>query len=147
MIAAIDCDLHKLYCVLENGKSCRGTTCKEIFDFLTLPPACVNTVLFEIASPVDYTSEKGAAVAYMKRRWTIFNIFAATYLALELGRIADVLVSPSSVWTRGFDVKTRHKIAGCKQKQKDLRECEAMLFSFRYRPQDWEKFSKHIEAI
>ena len=58
-----------------------------------------------------------------------------------------MLVAPSNVWTRGYDLKTRHKLAGCRQPKKDLRECEAMLWFYKQRPNDWVPLRDYLASL
>jgi len=141
MIAAIDCDLRKHYCVDEDGNVLAKAD--PSWNWIARLPQG-TTVLFEIASAVDYTSDK--AVAHNKRRWTIWNVAQAMYLDTLAPRI-HLLVAPSSAWTKGYDLKTRHFIAHCKQKQKDLREAEAMILFYRTDPKCWKPLHQYLEEI
>jgi len=146
MIAAIDCDLRKLYYVDELGNALRAESITELVEqFMTVPAP--STLLFEIAGATDYTKEKGPGVAYNKRRWTIYNAVAAGALSAILPVQVKMLVSPSSLWTRRFELTVRHKMAGCKQKQKDLRECEAMMWFHRHYPAAWTPLADYLETL
>lgn len=143
---ALDLDLRKIY-----GVSSDGTIlCKAEPDVVAVMGAirAVNPrlLLMEVASPVDYCEQPGAA--YQKRRWMIWNIATATILAtwaMEQGIMT--LVSPSSAWTRGFKLEQRHAIAKCQQKQKDLREAEAMIAFHRLHPAAWVDLDTYLERI
>jgi len=140
-ILAIDCDFKKHYAVNDTGnivlKAAAGWLC-DLDDY--------KTILFEIASPVDYTPDGNKAIAYNKRKWTIWNVTQCVYL--ELGcTFAQILVAPSSKWTKGYDLKTRHAMAGCQQKQKDLRECEAMIWFYRKTPSDWVTLPEYLAKL
>ena len=141
MIAAIDCDLRKHYCVDEAGQVLlKGV---DHWGLLTNLRA-YTVVLFEIASAVDYTDNK--AVAHNKRRWTIYNVAQAMHLAHLLPSVR-LLVAPSSAWTKGYGLKTRHTLAECKQKQKDLREAECMIFMYRNDPTCWKPLPQYLKEI
>jgi hypothetical protein len=133
-ILAIDCDFKKHYAVDDTGRIVlkASPTWHGVFT------DSADTILFEIASPVDYTPDGNKAIAYNKRKWTIWNIAQAVTLN-ETCQEFDIefLVAPSSKWTKGYDLKTRHLMAGCKQKQKDLRECEAMIWFYGKDPSVW----------
>jgi hypothetical protein len=141
---AIDCDLHKLYAVTSDGE----IVCKADPGLQNIMAWAkeVDLILFEIASAVDYTKDQGPAVAHNKRRWTIFN--AAMAMALQCW-LPDkrLLVAPSSAWTCGFELKTRHAMAKCKQKQKDLREAEAMIWFHAARPEKWCSLTDFLTAL
>lgn len=125
----IDCDLRKHYAVSNTGE----VICKAAPDWRAVLAYDPELVLFEIASPLDYTDNK--AIAYNKRKWTIWNVAQAAYLNVQLpGR---VLVSPSHAWTLRYDRETRHKIAKCTQPQKDLREAECMIAFYALSPSAW----------
>lgn len=145
----MDCDLRKLYYVDEMGNSVRATSGPDFIRAATnIRLQRPTAVLFEIAGAVDYTKEKGPGVAYNKRRWTIFNVGTATWLDAIYSR-AEIpfFVATSSTWTRGFDLKTRHEMAGCKQKKKDLRECEAMLWFYEKNPEAWVPLQTFLDNL
>jgi hypothetical protein len=139
-ILAIDCDFKKHYAVDDTGR-----IVLKAVDHWRTDSRKYSTVIFEIASPVDYTPDGNKAIAYHKRKWTIWNIAQATLLSSILGDI--FLVAPSSKWTKGYDLKTRHAMAGCKQKQKDLRECEAMIWFHRKDPGVWVPLPQYLEQL
>ncbi len=140
-ILAIDCDLHRIHAIDSNGVVvCKNHPTLE----LILDHPC-ELVLFEIASPVDYTREANKAVAHNKRRWTIFNAIQAARLGHYFKD--DMLVAPSSAWTRGFDRETRHTMAGCNARTKDLREAQAMIWFYLHYPKAWtslQEFTDHL---
>lgn len=132
---AVDCDLRTSYAVDSRGMAHREATAIAAVAGV-LEPGVRTLVLFEIASPLDYTDDK--AVAYNKRRWTIWNVTQAVLLHAELLDLGvDMLVSPSHAWTKGFPLAVRHKMAGCRQPKKDLREAEAMLWFHAKDPAAW----------
>lgn len=107
-----------------------------------------TTLLLEVAGAVDYTDSK--AVAHNKRRWTIWNIAQAAKAAAwvtEGWPEVTMKIAPSSKWTKGHDIKVRHKLAGCDAKQKDLRECQAMIWYYTQTPSDWVTFDKYLEDL
>ena len=142
MLAAIDCDLRELTAVFSDGQAaqCRWPA----FDaLLGLFRAC-DTLLYEIASAVDYTDSK--AVAHNKRRWTIFNAAMAMRIN-DACQGSRFLVSPSHVWTKGYPEKVRHKLAGCTQRNHDLREAECMLWMYRQDPSAWVPLHQFLEKL
>lgn len=137
-ILAIDCDFKKHYAVDDHNNIVLKAAPDWNQSPFVLPWDQLRTVLFEIASPVDYTPDGNKAIAYNKRKWTIWNVAQAVILSEVCQRWhIPFLVSPSSKWTKGYDLKTRHLMAGCKQKQKDLRECEAMIWFYGKDPSVW----------
>lgn len=139
-VIAVDCDLRKVYAVAAGGH----VICKAAPSIAPLlaPAWAAYTILFEVASALDYSDSK--AIAHQKRRWTIWNIATAARLAAAHPK---VLVSPSHLWTRGHQLKVRHAFAKCVLGQKDLRECESMIFMYHHRPQDWVPFQEFLDAI
>lgn len=143
MIAAIDCDLRKMYAVRSDG-----VVLFKAVD--TIPPTAFDgceTILFEIASALDYTDNK--AIAHHKRRWTIWNVARAAQIDMWLRNVAHMtmLVSPSHVWTKGYSLEQRHALARCKQPQKDLRECEAMIDFHRRDSAPWVTLPAYLENL
>lgn len=149
MIAAIDCDLRESFCVFADGRAGRGVCPFAALDTCASgpPPA---TLLFEIASPVSFNrGAAGHAAMTQLAKWAIWNTAQAMRLHMFCGNrgFQRLLVAPSNVWTHGYDEKTRHAIASCKAKKKDLRECEAMLFFHRLHPEDWVPLSTYLESL
>jgi hypothetical protein len=145
---AIDCDLRKMYAVDDTDRVLLKAAPELTDNFLDTLRVEYGTVLFEIASAADYTDNPGAA--HNKRRWTIFNVYQATRLAAYFhahNSVTQLLVAPSSKWTHGHSLTTRHMLAGCKQKQKDLRECEAMLWFYDRMPTDWVPLDLFIASL
>jgi len=138
MICAIDCDLRESFCVTDTGLFGRGATPFIALEYLSSGPR-PDTVLFEIASPVSFNRGAGGHAAMTQlAKWAIWNTAQAVHLHhFNFAWGARVLVAPSNVWARGYDLKTRHAMAKAKLAKKDLRECEAMIWFYRQRPQDW----------
>lgn len=133
-VVAIDCDLNELYAWdSRSGEVCSGRF-EVSFPVLidALHQRDLPLVLFEIASPLDYTDNK--AVAHQKRRWTIHNVNVATRLDAQ---VRNVLVAPSHAWTRGYPAETRQRLAKAQGRNHDLRECEAMIWMHEYHPAPW----------
>lgn len=146
MICAIDCDLRQSYLVTDTGIARRGADPLTILaglEFTGWP----RVILLEVASPLDYTDDK--AVAYNKRRWTIWNIAQAARIYASEPEKATVTfrVAPSHVWTKGYDLKTRHHMAKCVQPQKDLREAEAMLWFYNKNPAAWVTWPDFLASL
>ena len=147
MLASIDCDLRTSYLVTDQGLGIRAPD--PIKALHALGPAAGNlrTVLFEIASPVSFNrGAAGHAAMTQLAKWAIWNTAQAVRVNL-IFFACDVLVAPSNVWTRGYDLKTRHQIAKCKRPKKDLRECEAMQFFYKQRPTDWVPLADYLAAL
>lgn len=141
MRVACDIDLRKVYAVTDAGE----VVCKAAPDvapvlaWIRANPGAL--VLVEVASALDYTDSK--AIAHQKRRWTIWNIAATQRIAA----VCDPLVSPSHVWTRGHRLEVRHLAAKCRQTQKDLRECECMLWSHHHNPELWTPWPSFLATV
>lgn len=138
-LVAVDCDLRRIHAWSEETGALGTQEANPGFLLTTVAPG--SRVLFEIAGPIHYRD--GAGAAHNLMRWAIFN----TATAAALAQAFDLLVAPSSVWTRGYDVKVRHKMAKCAGKNKDLRECEAMLWFYRRRPEDWIPYNDYINSL
>lgn len=142
-VTAIDCDLRNLH-AWNSEVGMVGTHFPEFSEEVLGPPG-VRTVLFEIASPTFYRDGKGAA--YQLARWVIFNVCQAARIhARSIDRF-EFLVSPSSVWTKGLDRSIRHRLCSAKGKNKDLRECEAMIWFYQHEPTLWSPFTRYMEDL
>jgi len=145
VIYAIDCDLRKIYCRSEAGVTITSSnnSLREVIDALRSS----DLVLYEIASAVDYTDSK--AVAHQKRRWTIWNVATAATLYAVIRTIpnARMLVAPSSAWTNGHPLDVRTKVVKSPAKNKDLRECDAMMFYYRNNPLKWVPYQTFMDTI
>ncbi len=144
-IIGIDIDLHKIYAVTDGGK----VLAKAEPDLKKVIGSCIaetrdpDMILIEVASPVMYI--KDPAVVHNVVRWALWNITAAQSISLWCH--CRVLVAPSHVWTKGHALKVRHEVAGCKQKQKDLRECEAMIFYYTANPSAWKTMADYLKEL
>lgn len=144
----MDVDLHKIYAVHSDGRILfkaepDSKAVVEMLQFLWDADS-MDTVLIEVASPVMYIKDPG--VVHNVLRWALWNITFAQQVSSAVG--PDVVrVAPSHVWTKGHDLKTRHAVASCKQKQKDLRECEAMLYYHSKDPESWLTLPKYLENL
>jgi len=149
MIYAIDCDLRESFMVNRNGFAWRGATPWDVCQGLIYGPD--DIVLFEIASPVSFNRGHGSNAAMTQlAKWALWNVAWAATLARHAEAAhppVTFLVAPSNVWTKGYEEKTRHKIAGAVQKKKDLRECEAMLFFHNLHPEDWVPLHTYLESF
>lgn len=145
MITALDIDLRKIYAVTDQGQVIAKAQSSVDTVVLGLQDSLDNgdTVLIEVASPVMYI--KDPAVVHNVIRWALWNITAAQKISSSLK--CKVLVAPSHVWTHGHNLEVRHAVAGCKQKQKDLRECEAMIYYYKQDPSKWIPLPKFLENL
>lgn len=149
-LIGVDCDLHKIYAWCD---TCGIAICEKatkpdlIFEHLRLHFDAKNppTVLYEIAGPVDYTDNK--AVAHNKRRWTIWNIATVAALNCQSTDWMTLLVSPSSSWTSGYPIEARHKLAKATYPQKDIKECQAMIWSYRTTPAKWTTLGDFLAKL
>lgn len=137
-IVALDVDLKKIYAVTNDGKVLAKAEPDRTAASLALAKYDPELVLIEVASPVMYVASAGAIHNVI--RWSLWNITTAEYLASKF----KVLVAPSHVWTRGHNLKVRHDVAKCTQKQKDLRECEAMMYYYQANPTAWLPLPQYL---
>ncbi len=144
----MDIDLGKCFCVGEDGR--------VVFNGHPHPGDIAmeltygDQLIVEVASPTSFVrGVTHANVAYNLGRWAIWNIAHASALSIPVARATGnpPLVCPSDIWTRGYDVKTRHALAKAGAKNKDLRECEAMLWFHKKWPDDWCRMSTFLERI
>lgn len=147
MLIGIDCDLHEVTWWVSEEHHAQGrpnTALPALYQFLRdREPA---TLLYEIAGPVDYTDNKGAA--HNKRRWTIFNVATAVEMDYAFATGSHrFLVSPSNLWTRGYPEAQRHMICGCTAGTHDLREAQAMTKMYARHPEAWKSLSHFLAAL
>jgi len=148
VICAIDCDLRESFCVTEGGATSRAENpVKAIHDLGNAVAGSLRTILFEIASPVSFNrGAAGFAAMTQLARWALWNMAQAVRLDATFSA-CTILVSPSNVWTKGYDLKTRHAMAKCKQPKKDLRECEAMIFMYKHNPAVWKSLPEYLASL
>jgi len=142
MLAAVDIDLRRIHCRTEDGRD----ICTNV-DFdravpLLLPLANEGvTLLVECASPHMYGPQQ---ILKKKLSWMIYNSVITDRLHTLFD---DILVSPSSSWTYGYNVKVRHVMADCKARNKDLRECEAMMWFYKKDPSKWTTLDQYLSHL
>ncbi len=138
-ILALDIDLHKIFAVDD-----RGYIHSNGFPLYDLPEA--RTTLLEVASPVSFARGGSAnGVMFNLAKWAIYN--TAKAMELHKQRPDSLLVAPSNKWTRGYDVKTRHAMACATARNKDLRECQTMIWFFKKRPEDWVSLPDYLRML
>jgi hypothetical protein len=150
-VAAFDLDLRKVYCVTSEGQVLAKADPTPFLALDQLSEWEPDLVLVEVVSPILYMEQdavwkeiKGEVVNRL--RWALWNITAAKDIDNILGSNI-VRVAPSHVWTKGHALKMRHEVAQCKMKQKDLRECEAMMFYHQHSPESWIPLAKYLETL
>jgi hypothetical protein len=111
-----------------------------------------NTVLLECASPMLYRGK----IHRSTMSWMIYNSAAVTNLVFQLGQagVPNVRVAPSSTWTKGLSEPIRHKLAGViepifprKKGRHDLKECQAMIWTYRNEPELWLPLEQYLETL
>lgn len=148
MILAIDCDLRQSYGVTDTGLSARGNDPWQVIHNLSRPG--LDTVLFEIASPVSFNrGGQSSAIMHNLAKWALWNMGWAGMISEVIAEHEtwQFLVAPSNIWTKGYDLKTRHLIAKCKQPKKDLRDCEAMIFMYQQEPKSWVPLDHYLTRL
>lgn len=149
-VIAVDCDLHRIFAWdSELGEVCSGERTLDVLCIWLLAQPFDIQVIFEIASPVSGVRESGNSTIYQLTKWIIFN--AATAAKLD-GFLAGrgrphLLVAPSNVWTKGYDLAKRHLLAGAKGDNKDLRECRSMLWFYDKDPGAWKSTSDYFASL
>jgi hypothetical protein len=151
-IIACDIDLRKIYAVMRPFMGpdrilANGVSAPDI-DFGLWPAAA--TVLCEIASPVSFNRGGGGRVSpgvvMNLGKWAIYNVATIAQIDSEL-RTFQVLVAPSDKWTMGYEIAQRHKLAKADATNKDLRECQAMIWSHRNNPKLWTPLTSYLENL
>lgn len=144
-IYACDCDLRAAYVMASDGAQIFNGVPARVLAHWAAFLSADDTLLFEIASATDYTDrENNKGKAYNKRRWMIYNLATAGMVGSVFPRL---LVAPSSTWTRGYNLTMRHTLAKADARNKDLRECQTMIFMHRLRPQDWCPLDEYLEVL
>lgn len=149
-VLAFDIDLHKVYCWSKKfGKVASAVPNVEAALQLYVDAGHGDEevqLIAEVASPVSGVRAKVSsnAINFNLMKWAIFNIASAMALMVSC---RNLLVAPSNVWTNGYPLKTRHQLAKCTAKNKDLRECEAMLWFYNQKPAAWVPFPRYLEAL
>lgn len=143
---AIDCDLHRLHC----WSTLHGKVCTKAPDLALIKEslaADTGVALFEIAAPVSFMrGQQATAPTYQLARWALWNVAQAALLWYAYPD--RLLVAPSNIWTKGLPLAVRHKLAGADQKlNKDLRECQAMLWSYSVEPALWKPFDEYLRKL
>ena len=150
MILGIDCDLRQSYCMREDGETRRGPSPVQLVEDMHRQVSKL-TVLFEIASPVSFNrGGQSSAIMHNLAKWAIWNVAQAAQVDAYLRHYSlsgPLLVCPSNVWTKGYDLKTRHLIAKCVQPKKDLREAEAMIYFYKQDPKPWLPLHEYLARI
>lgn len=144
---ALDVDFQKIYAVASDGRViAKASNDRDDVVNKILASRDVDTVLMEIASPVMYIRD--IKVVYNVVKWALWNMAMAQLLDRRC-HDHDVmfLVAPSHVWTRGHALDVRHGVAKCTQRQKDLRECEAMLYYYQQDPSKWVTLTAYLENL
>ena len=140
-VVAVDIDLRSCHYWGDGDERGTGVLPGTVYrEICQLEPALV---LLECASPHLY-----AGVVHEKTlSWMIYNSAVVQYLACELPM--DVLVSPSSRWTKQYGDKERWKLAGIPERyaNKHIRDCRAMVWFYRHDPEAWMPWWDYLGTI
>jgi hypothetical protein len=98
-----------------------------------------DVLLYECASPHLYRGAHKKALS-----WMIFN---SAMMSVVHSIRPDMLVAPSSKWTKGLPEKVRQATAGCTARNHDLRECECMIYFYQKHPELWTPYLGYLEAL
>lgn len=89
-----------------------------------------------------------SGVQYNLGKWLVFNAAIAGAAAVAVASLGIPLyVAPSNVWTRGYSREARHKLAKADATQKDLRECQAMIWSYQTTPSLWVLLDDYLAQL
>lgn len=148
---ACDIDLRKCYAVADTGDIvCKKTDSLHPAYLYSMRKATTPVILLcEIGSPLLYGDlQEKQKMELNKLRWLIWNIAEITRFNTFLGGPGNaLLVSPSHKWTMGHSEAVRQKAAMATHKERNLRECEAMLFFYKHHPENWVPLAKYLEDL
>lgn len=144
-IIAVDIDLRKMTAVSSLGHVLANKVNPALKPVLTDAHKDA-TILVEIAGPVMHHEE-----SHSYRRWMIYNSIIAAGIA---ARFPNVLVSPSTLWTNGYNEEYRQAVAGILPNEKgkydechDVRECRAMIYFFKSKPRAWVPLTTYLAGL
>lgn len=153
-VIAVDIDLRcfSAWDSMTGQLFCERTSVYDTFNsIVALAP---DVVLIECASHVTYSGPKKQAG---RQAWVIYNSMAVSILVYLLNKRlpgAKILVSPSSTWTKGLREPVRHKLAGVVEPKfprakgrHDLKECQAMIWTYRQEPDLWQPLETYLESL
>jgi hypothetical protein len=148
MIYAMDIDLGKCFCASEVRDNVLNAHPHPYDVAFELKHG--DQLLVEVSSPQSFV--RGVlkpSIAYPLAKWALWNIAQAAGISNAIHDITGkpMLVAPSDRWTKGFEVKTRHAMAKATAKNKDLRECQAMIWSYKHHPDCWLPMAYYLESI
>lgn len=113
--------------------------------------AAPDVLLLECASPHLYAPM--GKVFKKQQSWVIYNSAMVSRLAYRFAGI-KVLVSPSSTWTNGLPEKVRHTLVGAVEPvfprakgRHDLKDCQAMIWTYRQEPDRWCSLEDFLEML
>lgn len=134
-----------------------GVICHGVNDVRPIVAKVLETdtqVLIEVAGPMVYGPKEGEM---NRRRWMIWNSLAAGALisSLAMARLhREPLIASSATWTKGLKEEIRHKLAnvvdpvGLPVKSRhDLRECQAMIWTYQQEPSRWVTLDKYLDEL
>lgn len=143
VIAAVDCDLRGSFVVATNGKASSGDDPLEALTSCDIPNDA--TVIFEIAEPQSFLrGHQSSGAMYNLAKWTIWNVTQAVLCSLNY---PNFFVAPASKWTKGYSRSQRQTIARACAKNKDLRDCEAMLWFYHKDPSVWVTLPQYLSLL
>ena len=140
-VAALDLDLRRIHAVRGDGKELFTQEPSPWAAQRKLQDAGIRFLLCEAASGRIYRDGGGAASNML--RWALFNTWAITVMAPHF----HTFCCPSHTWTKGYSLGTRHELCKAQARNKDLRECEAMLFFSRLDPGSWTRWDIYFSAL
>lgn len=149
-VVAVDIDLRQFAAWDSVGGSHVAESTFDKFQQWMRSGPTPDVLLLECASPHTYQ------VRQQKKRqaWVIYNSMAVSTLNYVYGSKMTVLVAPSSVWTKGLPEQVRHKLAGVIEPnfsrakgRHDLKECQAMIWTYRNEPELWKPLAQYLEEL
>ncbi len=140
MIAAIDCDLRRMHLRSDEGHELYRVPVDRIVSWVSENIRAGDTLLYECASPIMYRG--GAHKKALS--WMIYN---SAMMSIVYSVCPELLVAPSSKWTRSLPEAVRQGVAGCTARNHDLRECECMIYFYKAHPELWAPYLGYIDTL
>ena len=141
---AVDCDFQRIHAYCSE----RGRICYKSLDVGPILSAlrAGDTLIYEIASPRFFSSQRQITPAVVSNtmKWVIFNIHIAQ---IVYAAVPDVLVSPSNVWTNGYEEKAREALCEVTGDNHDIRACRCMLWFYKHKPGQWIPYPEFISQL
>ena len=155
-LLSVDIDLHRVHCWDSTNEAvvCVDSTMSKLLTELAAIDESV-TLIVECGSTHTY----GDKILKKKMAWLIYNSIMVGKLDSAIWQNeslihVNMLVSPSSTWTHGFDEKKRHLWAKTqpvhgytKDQNHNIEECQCMAHFYTMNPDDWVPLKEFIKCL